>query len=381
VSRNHSFWHFPEAGRDNEKMTRLRHLITSILILTLAGLASGQNAKAGGELPAELQSFAALDPIDVHVHLFNADPAFVDLLKRLHLHVLDIVIVNDKDKFPQGIVPRLKFAWPVIRASEGRAFLCTSFDPFQFGQPDFAANAVRQMEQDFAEGAIAVKIWKNVGMELKDQGGKWVMPDDPAFAPIYREIAARDKTLIAHLAEPDGCWQPPNAPSNNCKDHPDWYMYGRTDAPSKAKILAARDHLLEQYPKLRVVGAHLGSMESDVDQIAQRFDRYPNFAVDTAARVHSLALQPRDKIRAFFIKYQDRILYGTDLDALPGENVADAIHKWEWGYAHEWKYFATDETMEFEGRKVQGLKLPPTVLRKLYHDNAVHWIPSILGRH
>ncbi len=360
-------------------MPRLRCLLL-ISVLVFAGFGSGQSTKADAEVSADLQSFAALDPVDVHVHLFNNDPAFADLLRRLHLHVLDIVIVNDKDKFPQGIAPRLKFGWPVVRASQGRALLCTSFDPFKFGQPGFAADAIRQMDQDFSDGAVAVKIWKNVGMELKDQHGKWVMPDDPAFGPIYREIAARKKTLIAHLAEPDGCWQPADAPHNNCKDHPDWYMYGRSDAPSKANILAARDHVLQQNPDLLVVGAHLGSMETDVDQIANRFDRYPNFAVDTAARVHALVLQPRDKVRAFFIKYQDRILYGTDLDALPGENVDDALHKWEWGYAHDWKYFATDETMELEGRKVQGLKLPPEVLRKLYHDNAVHWIPGILGQ-
>jgi len=347
------------------------------LFLTAAGLSRGRNEAGTPEPSSELQAFAALNPIDAHVHLFNPDPAFVDLLKGLHLHVLDIVIVNDKDKFPVGIVPRLKFAWPVIRAGEGRVQLCTSFDPFKYGAPTFAADAIKQMDQDFADGAIAVKIWKNVGMELKDAKGNWVMPDDLAFAPIYRDIAARDKTLIAHLAEPDGCWQPPTAPDNNCKDHPDWYMFGRANAPSKTKILAARDHLLAENPNLRIVGAHLGSMESDVDQLAQRLDRYPNFAVDTAARVHTLMLQPRNKVRAFFIKYQDRILYGTDLQALPGDDVSKTVHGWEHDYAHEWKYFATDETLESDRGKVQGLKLPPEVLRKLYHDNAVRWIPGI----
>ena len=71
--------------------------------------------------------------------------------------------------------------------------------------------------------------------------------------------------------------------------------------------------MLAAHPKLRVIGCHLGSMEHDVDEIAKRLDRYPNFAVDTAARVVNLMAQPREKVRAFLIKYQDRVLWGTDL--------------------------------------------------------------------
>lgn len=354
--------------------------IVLTLALSLVPARPATSDKPGNEVPKELQAFAALNPIDAHVHLFNTDPAYVSLLQALHLHVINIIVVDDKDGFAQGLVHRLNFARNVVTASEGRALLCTSFDPFKFQEPRFAEDAIKQMNQDFADGAIAVKIWKNVGMELKDRQGKWVMPDDPVFAPIYKDVAAHDKTLIAHLAEPDSCWQPPDAPYNNCKNHPNWYMYGRKDAVSKAAILAARDHVLEQNPKLRVVGAHLGSMESDVDQIAQRFDRYPNFAVDTAARVRFLALQPREKVRAFFLKYQDRILYGTDLDALPNDRTAEGIRKWQQTYIKEWKFFATDESQEFQDRQVKGLKLPEAVLRKLYHDNAVRWIPGSAGQ-
>jgi len=348
--------------------------------LVIAGLGVALRSPRQADVPKELQAFAALDPIDAHVHLFNTDPAFVSLLTSLHLHVLNIIVVDDKDGFAQGLPPRLGFGWNVVKASEGRALLCTSFDPFKFQEPTFAGDTIKQLNQDFADGAIAVKIWKNVGMELKDRQGEWVMPDDPVFSPIYKDIAAHDKTLIAHLAEPDGCWQPPDAPYNNCKNHPNWYMYGRKDAVSKAAILAARDHVLERNPKLRVVGAHLGSMESDVDQIAQRFDRYPNFAVDTAARVKFLAMQPRDKVRAFFLKYQGRILYGTDLDAFPNENPTEGIRKWQQTYMKEWKFFATDEAQEFQDHQVKGLKLPEAVLRKLYHDNAVRWIPGSEGK-
>jgi predicted TIM-barrel fold metal-dependent hydrolase len=115
-----------------------------------------------------------------------------------------------------------------------------------------------------------------------------------------------------------------------------------------------------------------------VDQIASRFDRYPNFAVDTAARVVSLVVQPNDKVRKFIIKYQDRIVYGTDLGFYAGRTDDAAVREWERHYALDWRYFATGDTFMYQGHEAHGLNLPASVLKKLYHDNAVRWIPGIL---
>lgn len=135
--------------------------------------------------------------------------------------------------------------------------------------------------------------------------------------------------------------------------------------------------MLEKHPKLRVIGAHLGSMELDVNQIAQHFDRYPNFAVDTAARIDYLMIQPREKVRRFLIKYEDRVLYGTDVSLEPG--TTDTMDGATDMYLRDWRYFATNDLVEFKGgQKVRGLGLPQSTLRKLYHDNAVKWIPGIL---
>jgi predicted TIM-barrel fold metal-dependent hydrolase len=339
---------------------------------------SQQNTR---DLQDELKGFAALDPIDTHTHVFKNDPAFPTMLSRLRLHVLDICVFTDKEPAFSHLQDEIDSALAVTRAAHGYVSWCTTFDPFQFRSPKFPAETIQQLDRDFNDGAVAVKIWKNIGMELKTPDGKFVMPDDPVFMPIYRAIAARNKTLIAHLAEPDSCWQPldpANPDYDYYKAHPEWYMYGKSDHPSKAKILEARDHLLAQNPELRVVGAHLGSMELDLDGLAQRFDRYPNFAVDTAARVVYLALQPRDKVRAFLMNYQDRVLYGTDLGYRP-KGDSDNLKDWESTYLRDWKFFATNETVEFDGRKFQGLQLPDGVLRKLYHDNAVHWIPMMMN--
>ncbi len=326
-----------------------------------------------------LRAFAAMEPVDTHVHAFKTDPSFTELMARLQLHVLDICVA-DNHRIYNELAAQTARAKDFIAASHDHARLCVTFDPFTFQQKNFAQDTVKQLHQDFAEGAVAVKIWKNIGMELKTPDGKYVMPDDPAFAPIYREIAAENKTLVAHVAEPSSCWQPPNPDSPDYdyyKENPEWYMYLHPDHPRKEVILAARDHLLAENPKLRVVGAHLGSMETDVDEIAKRFDRYPNFAVDTAARMEYLMLAPREKVRNFLIKYQDRVVYGTDLEFLVKETTPEALKDWQDTYARDWKFLATDQMLQLRGREIQGLNLPVPVLRRIFHDNAVHWIPGI----
>jgi hypothetical protein len=89
-------------------------------------------------------------------------------------------------------------------------------------------------------------------------------------------------------------------------------------------------------------------------------------------------LQPREKVRAFLIKYQDRVLYGTDQSLLPGpSNLEEDMKGWQETYRRDWAYFGTAETVSYQNRTIQGLALPEPILRKIYHDNAVTWIPGI----
>jgi predicted TIM-barrel fold metal-dependent hydrolase len=327
----------------------------------------------------ELERFRALVPIDVHAHVFAPDP-FVALLKKLNLHILDILVVDDMSTPHRDLDTQRKQALNVVHASDGHAVLCTSFDPYSFQRPDYAQNVIRGLDNDFAAGAIAVKLWKNVGMEIKDAKGHFLMADDPVFKPIYQDIAAHNKTLVAHLADPDSGWQAPNPSSPDYeyyRDHPSAYMYGKQGVPSKEEILRARDHVLEQNPNLRVVGAHLGSMESNLEDLGRHLDRYPNFAVDIAARMPYLEIQPRETMIAFITKYQDRLIYGTDNGFSTGSQ--ETLPELESVYANDWRFFATTNTIEYKGKPVQGLGLPEAVLRKIYHENAVKWFPGILN--
>ena len=361
--------------------SRLLTVLLLGLATSLSSLAAQSKKESAEATVPNLSGLASLEPIDTHTHVAKSNPAFYAMLDRLHMHIVDIILVDDHDSYRKDLNTERADAEAVVRASHGHVSLCTTFDPFQFSRGDFAASAIQGLNHDFANGAVAVKIWKNIGMELKDNEGGYVFADDPVFQPIYRDIQSHDRTLIAHQAEPGEAWGPPNPSGLDYpyyKDHPTWYMYGKPGVPSKKQILDARDHLLAQNPKLRVVGAHLGSMEDDLDGLAERLDRYPNFAVDTAARVVHLVVMPRDKVRAFILKYQDRIIYGTDLGFSNDQDENDSVGDWVDQYARDWRYFATRDTFEYDGHKTQGLGLPPSVLRKLYHANAAHWFPGIV---
>jgi predicted TIM-barrel fold metal-dependent hydrolase len=350
------------------------------LSATLQAPTSASAAAKPGDDESALRAFAALHPIDVHVHVFKTDLAFQKMLERLNLKLMNILVMDDSNPHRKDLQGQIDDAWALVRSSGGRVALCTTFDPYKFGGGSFSADAIQQIDRDFAQGAVGVKIWKNIGMEIKGGSGQYIMADDPKFEPIYKDIAAHGKTLMTHQAEPDVAWGPPDAadPSwSYYQENPQWYVANRPGFPTKQKILEARDHVLANNPTLRMVGVHLGSMERSLDNIASHLDKYPNFAIDTAARMEYLMLMPPDKVSAFLIKYQDRVLYGTDLDLHADADVADALNEWQSRYARDWRFLATGETLTLEGKQVHGLNLPQPVLQKIFRSNALRWIPGL----
>lgn len=340
--------------------------------------ASGEDAKAMTPEQA-LNAFSAIQPIDVHVHVFKTDPAFQAMLEKLQLKLLNILVVDDTQPYRKQLAPQVDVALELARSSRGHIAWCTTFDPYKFDNPSFTADAIRHVDKNFSQSALAVKVWKNIGMELK-HNGKYVFADDAKFEPIYKDIARHGKTLMTHQAEPDVAWGPPD-PSDPSwsyyQENPQWFLYKKPGAPSKQEILRARDHVLATNPQLRMVGVHLGSMEKDFDEIARHLDRYPNFAIDTAGRMEYLMLAPREKVRSFLIKYQDRVLYGTDLDVSPDANIQEILKDWRSAYARDWMFLASDQMVAYNGRKIRGLNLPKPVLRKIFRSNAQHWIPGL----
>ena len=134
--------------------------------------------------------------------------------------------------------------------------------------------------------------------------------------------------------------------------------------------------MLARHPDLRVVGAHFGSLEYDVAEIARRLDAFPNFAVDTSARMRDVALQDDAVVRGFIERYADRVLWGTDMvrreafSGMTGEVRAERLAEARTRYETEFAYYEGDDSGH-------GLDLPSPVLQRIYWQNALEWYPRL----
>lgn len=322
--------------------------------------------------------------IDAHIHYGDIYPELTALLDEYAIKLLNICVVDDD--FEEWRQQAADYRQLTQDAPQHYAW-CTSFDLPRFDDPAYITQVLATLEQDFASGgAVACKVWKNIGLEVKAPDGSFFMVDDPLLDPIFDYIAASGKTLLAHIAEPLDCWLPLRESSPHYgyySQYPQWHMYNQPDFPSHQTLIAARDRRLARHPNLCVVGAHLGSLEYDVAEVAARLERYPNFAVDTSARLADLAFQDSAKVRRFFIDYQERILFGTDVvlgqkpsTLSPAERTA-ALADLRQTYQTHFAYFESDGLVTVRGRQVQGLGLPPEVLQKIYYDNARAWYPGL----
>ena len=197
------------------------------------------------------------------------------------------------------------------------------------------------------------------------------------------KIQSLGLTLIGHQGEPHNCWLPLEQMTTDndreyFKEHPQYHMYLHPEMPGYEDQIRARDNFVAAHPQLRFVGAHLGSLEYDVDRIAAFLDRFPNANVDMAARMSQVQYQSvrnLEKVRNFFIKYQDRLLYGTDLTLNPGQRIRAAEFKREAHdvWTRDWRYLATAESQRVEIIKadVPGLALPREVIDRIYYRNSV----------
>jgi predicted TIM-barrel fold metal-dependent hydrolase len=327
-----------------------------------------------------MEDFARARKFDAHVHVNVTDSAFLEQARDDGFELMAINV--DYPDFPK-LADQRAAALTQLHAQEkyrpARLYWATTFSMQGFGKPEWATKVKAGLVADAAEGAKAVKIWKNVGMKEK-AAGKLVMLDDAAISPVADEIQKLGLTLIGHQGEPHNCWLPLDQMTTDndreyFKNHPQYHMYLHPEMPGYEDQIKARDNFVAAHPQLRFVGAHLGSLEYDVDRIAAFLDRFPNASVDMAARMSQVQYQSvRDieKVRAFFVRYQDRLLYGTDLTLNPGDNTqefkAEAHNVW----TRDWRYLATDESQRVEIIKadVPGLALPREVIDKVYYGNA-----------
>lgn len=351
--------------------------ILFILSLFSAAIISCTNEYYTGE------DYPSVRKIDSHVHIRSIDGVFEDqatadnfCLITLNVDHGDQLDINEQQKYAAESADR----YP------GRVFFGATFyfDTTGWGTEAWSRKVISGLESDLTvPGAITVKIWKNIGMTVRDRSGRFIMADDPGMDPVIEYIIERGLPVTGHLGEPRNCWLPlgrmtVTSDSSYFARNPQYHMYLHPDYPSYEDQIRARDHMLEKHPDLTFIGCHLGSLEWNVDSLASRLDRYPNMCVDISARTCHLqyqSAQDRKRVRDFCISYQDRLLYGTDI-GYSGSNDPERFKKQlHDSWIDDWKYFTSDEEMtstKFRGT-FNGLKLPRKVVDKLYYDNAVKW--------
>jgi len=346
-----------------------------LIIFVLASFLMGC---AGPDDKQEL--YKQLTKVDAHVHIRTEDPAIMEYAKSEGFKLLTI---NTGSKSQEHIDWQKHSAIKMNGLYPADISWLATFSMENFEETGWAEGVIEKLQEDLDRGAVGFKIWKDIGMTFRDSLGNFVFLDDPLFEPVLDFMEASGYTLLTHIGEPKNCWLPidsmtVNGDKSYFAENPQYHMYLHPDYPSHERLMESRDHVLAGHPDLQMVGAHLGSLEWDVDILAERLDRYPNFAVDLAARVCHFQVQDRVKVRDFLLKYQDRLLYATDM-IVSGDGFEERKTWIESEWRSDWAYFATDSLMSsrnVEG-EFRGLDLSREVLEKIYYTNAIQWYPGI----
>jgi len=258
-----------------------------------------------------------------------------------------------------------------------------------------------------------VKIWKDLGMIIRDGSGALLRVDDPRLDPFWARCGELGLVVFIHTADPREYWYPLTYNSLHYPSRTEEQQYYKIPGmPKWEDLMEQRDNVVRRHPKTTFIGAHFGSMTFDLQGLAERLDRFPNFHVECAARLRILGRLSPKAVNDFFAKYQDRILFGTDGIVLSSRKPAAAkknilvypvddpemiqldakdeavVRNWKAGqartYGRYFEYFETDRTdlldpsnFETTWARLAGAKLPPEVLEKFYHANAQRLIRGL----
>ena len=266
------------------------------------------------------------------------------------------------------------------RAFRDRFYTFTEPSYSLFLNPDYPKLQAQAIEQAHKNGARGLKILKTLGLYLRGNitSGALVKIDDPRFDPMWDACAQLNMPVAIHISDPIAFFTPTdrfNERYEELSNHPDWSFYGR-DFPSNAELIEARNRVFARHPKTRFIVLHVGNFAENLANVSENMDRFDNMAVDIAARIGELGRQPR-AARAFFDKYQDRVLFGTDATPHGDESPQQVFN--EKLYEIYFRFLETDdECFDYapakippQGRwRISGIDLPESVLRKVYNGNA-----------
>ncbi|MEN6478809.1 MAG: amidohydrolase family protein [Anaerolineales bacterium] len=236
------------------------------------------------------------------------------------------------------------------------------------GAPGWTEAATRQLAADVAAGAKGLKIFKQLGLYWRDCDDKLLMPDDPRLSDVFEQCAELGIPVLIHAADPTAFFKPLdrfNERWDELHGHPDWHFYG-PQYPRFMELIESLYRLIEAHPQTTFITAHVGCYPENLAYVSQMLDKYPNFNTDISARIAELGRVPYSA-REWFIKYADRIIFGTD-------NTPSAEL-----YRLHYRFLETkDEYFSYSPRSrrggqgrfnIYGLYLPDDVLEKVYNGN------------
>ena len=238
---------------------------------------------------------------------------------------------------------------------------------------DFVPVTLDRIHRLVEHGACGIKFWKDFGLSVRSADGALLRIDDERFAPIFEECGRLGLPVMFHTADPSAFFEPIDAANERFEElaaHPDW---GFSSSPvTKRALLEQRNRVIARHPSTTFVGAHCAESSEDLVYLAEQLDALPNLFIDFSARVSELGRQPYTA-RSFFLKYADRILFGTDL--LPEVEMYRLYYRF---LETADEYFEYPSHASRQGRwNIYGVFLPDDVLRKVYRENALKLLPRV----
>lgn len=307
--------------------------------------------------------------VDVHNHQEDPldDAAAAQLIRDMDQMNMAVMV-----NLSGGTGERLKQQVAMLNGRYPRRFLTFANVDFKtIDEPGFGERAAKQLEEDVRNGAAGLKIFKNLGMFITDRSRKRVATDDPRLDPIWEKAGELGIPVLIHTGEPVAFWEPVDKYNERWLELTEKPERRRTDPrfASFEQTMREQHNVFRKHPRTKFIAAHLDWLGNDLERLGKLLDELPNVSTEIGAVLHEIGRQPR-AAREFFIKYQDRVMFGKDVWA-PSE------------YPVYFRVLETgDEYFDYYRKrhafwKLYGLELPEQVLRKLYYANALRLFPRL----
>jgi predicted TIM-barrel fold metal-dependent hydrolase len=306
--------------------------------------------------------------IDIHNHLGGGKATLTpDRVKR-YLAEMDAAGVRTVVNLDGGWGERLTETLAALDQAHPGRFVTFALINFEgIDDPEWSQREAKQLEASFKTGARGLKFHKTLGLRHRYKSGKLMTVDDPKLDPIWEMCAKHNRPVIIHVSDPAAFFTPLdrfNERWHELNANPGWLFFG-PQFPKREEILDALHRVIAKHPKTTFVNTHFGNNAEDLASVAKKLDELPNMYVDFDARISELGRQPFTA-RRFFLKYQDRIMFGTDTN--PRREAFRIYYRF---LETDDEYFDCSASHHRQGFwNIYGIHLPREVLEKVYYRNA-----------